>query len=180
MQERFYELGGKFLPLSVWEAKGFDAEQIATRSADADMEEHPVVGMCYRVAIISSGRRQSTGQREEVQFHPKAPAKAAMPASSSTDAAPAPQVLEDDESMAEGGSGSEEDDSSSSSSSDSSSTSVKNKKRRRSKKHDKKVSKKRKQDKKQDKKKKNKKSDKTLRTAAFFVRKLIYIIELGL
>ena len=44
-----FQSGGAFLPLSVWERKGFNAELTKTMSKEEDVEEHPVMGTTYRL-----------------------------------------------------------------------------------------------------------------------------------
>ena len=45
------EVKGKFLPLDVWGAKGFNVEDIEKNTTEEDQETHPVLGMTYRVNI---------------------------------------------------------------------------------------------------------------------------------
>ena len=63
-EKQFYD-GGKFLPLGAWGAKGFNVENIRTKSAKADVQEHPVLGTVYRVSIIQSGTMHREGYRRE-------------------------------------------------------------------------------------------------------------------
>ena len=42
---------GKFLPLAVLVAMGHDGDRIEQRSQPEDIEDHPVLGMTYRVHI---------------------------------------------------------------------------------------------------------------------------------
>jgi hypothetical protein len=49
--------------LSVWTQKGFDAADIAAKTDASNRKLHPVLGMTYRVAIVSSGSRGSQGQK---------------------------------------------------------------------------------------------------------------------
>jgi hypothetical protein len=49
--EHVAEVCGKFLPLSVWERKGYDAEFIRTHTNAADIEWSPQVGNTYRVRV---------------------------------------------------------------------------------------------------------------------------------
>jgi len=60
-QEEYFEDGGKFLPLKVWERKGFDAVAIQSHTDKANVIEHPVLGTCYRVSVIGRGTRGATG-----------------------------------------------------------------------------------------------------------------------
>ena len=45
------EVKGKFLPLDVWGAKGFNVEDIKNNTTDGDQDTHPVLGKTYRVNI---------------------------------------------------------------------------------------------------------------------------------
>ena len=45
--------GGKFLPLSVWEHKGFDRQLIERGTLPEDIDMHPLFGATYRVRIRS-------------------------------------------------------------------------------------------------------------------------------
>ena len=45
------EVKGKFLPLEVWAAKGFNVEDIEKNTTEEDQETHPVLGKTYRVNI---------------------------------------------------------------------------------------------------------------------------------
>jgi hypothetical protein len=60
-EARYYQDGGEFLPLSVWETRGFSVPAIVANSASADKAKHPVLGDVYRVAIVSSGQRGEDG-----------------------------------------------------------------------------------------------------------------------
>ena len=57
--------GGQFLPLSVWQTKGFDSEKIKNSTPPDDIQVNPQVGMCYRVKIYSSFDKGNSGQRSE-------------------------------------------------------------------------------------------------------------------
>ena len=50
IQSRKNEVRGKFLPMSVWVAKGFSEADIL-KVGDDDIEEHPVVGRTYRLKL---------------------------------------------------------------------------------------------------------------------------------
>lgn len=58
---RFFLHNGEFLPLSVWGTRGFDTERIASSTPAADTVEHPVLGKCYRVEILSTGSKGELG-----------------------------------------------------------------------------------------------------------------------
>ena len=55
---------GEFLPLSVWSTRGFCAAAIERNSAAADKQTHPVLGLVYRVAIVSSGTQGEEGYQQ--------------------------------------------------------------------------------------------------------------------
>ena len=55
---------GKFLPKDVWVAKGFDGDRIATHSEPCDIEEHPVLGLTYRLNIHQT---TDSRKREAIQ-----------------------------------------------------------------------------------------------------------------
>jgi len=59
--ETFYEEGGAYLPLSVWDRKGYNTADIITGTAPEDILEHPVLKTCYRLKILSKGCRGSNG-----------------------------------------------------------------------------------------------------------------------
>ena len=60
---KFYEERGQFLPLSVWEKNGFPVDKIASDSASCDRKIHPILGECFRVALITTGSAGSLGMR---------------------------------------------------------------------------------------------------------------------
>jgi len=60
-EERFFHNNGKFLPLEVWAHKGFDRVRIDTLTSDEDRRVDRVLGMTYRVEIMSTGNRGSEG-----------------------------------------------------------------------------------------------------------------------
>ena len=60
---KFYEERGQFLPLSVWEKNGFPVDKIASDSASCDKKLHPILGECFRVALITTGSAGSLGMR---------------------------------------------------------------------------------------------------------------------
>ena len=57
--------GGEFLPLSVWQTKGFDSEKIKNTTPPEDIQVNPQIGTCYRVKIYSSSDKGNSGQRSE-------------------------------------------------------------------------------------------------------------------
>ena len=60
--QRFIESsGGSYLPLSVYAREGYDAKQIQKECKDTMI--HPVLGLCYRVAIFSKRTEQEHTDR---------------------------------------------------------------------------------------------------------------------
>jgi hypothetical protein len=53
----YYIDGGEFLPLSVWERRGFDITRIAEFSLPMDKRSDRVLGDTYRVKILATGNR---------------------------------------------------------------------------------------------------------------------------
>ena len=147
--ETFAE-GGKYLPLSVWAQQGFDRSTIERLSLPQDIDEHPVLGVTYRVRIKSLAK---TYVREQIRTSKR---RAAMPIDRPS-AKPAQLAILDGNVDGDGPSDRDHgsDDSSSTSSSSSSSHAKKKKKAKKSKKDSK--SKKSKKDKKEKKAKKSKK-----------------------
>ena len=63
--ERFYEEKGCFLPLSVWATKGFNTADIEAKTPECDKQVHDILGLCYRVALLATGRHGAEGHRHE-------------------------------------------------------------------------------------------------------------------
>jgi len=63
VEAKVYYNGGEFLPLTVWETRGFDSRLIEAASDPSDVMEHPVLGITYRVSIVSTGLKGETGTR---------------------------------------------------------------------------------------------------------------------
>ena len=129
---KFYEEKGQFLPLSVWATRGFNVEDIETKSPQDDKKLHPVLGMTYRVALMSSGSRGWKGATSEGNLAKRSKKAASAPAE------PELELAASDASAVE----SETADSSSSSSSSSSSKKKSKKKKGKKSKSSKKKSKK--------------------------------------
>ena len=51
-----YDDSGEFLPLSVYATRGFNVQDIEANSRECDKRNDPVLGMCYRVRILRTGR----------------------------------------------------------------------------------------------------------------------------
>ena len=138
MEEEWAE-GGVFLPIGVWQTKGFDIQKIQEKSGPEDLSEHPVLGTVYRVRLQSSTFKRKRALTRESRI--RAPTK--LPSVGSTTLA-----IEDGD-----------PNTSSSSSSDTSSSSSDDKKKKNKSKKSKKDKKKAKKAKK-DKKKKDTKDKK--------------------
>ena len=63
VEAKVYYNGGEFLPLRVWETRGFDPVAIEASSDPSDVMEHKVLGTTYRVSIVSTGHRSETGTK---------------------------------------------------------------------------------------------------------------------
>lgn len=68
LQKDVATVGGDFLPLSVWTARGYDAEAIAASSEAKDIQVHPVLGTCYRVQLLNKVHVQESGKRQLEQL----------------------------------------------------------------------------------------------------------------
>ncbi len=79
---KYYQDGGEFLPLGVWQARGFDVIAIERNAEAHDKVLHPVLGLTYRVAILSTGRsgESGTSRRSEVRVDEGDTQSAAPPA----------------------------------------------------------------------------------------------------
>jgi len=84
VEAKVYYNGGEFLPLRVWETRGFDPVAIATSSDPSDVMEHKVLGTTYRVSIVSTGHRSETGTKSssvaEAEHHSRNLLSVAVPA----------------------------------------------------------------------------------------------------
>ena len=123
---KFYEEKGQFLPLSVWATRGFNVEDIETKSLQENKQLHSILGMTYRVPLLSSGSRGWKGSQSEGNLMKRS--KALKAAASTDEPAAEPELAASDASVE-----SETADSSSSSSS-SSSSKKKSKKKKKGKK----------------------------------------------
>jgi hypothetical protein len=63
-KETSYALGGKFLPLDVWQRKGFDPVMIAKNTGDSDITHSVQCGKCYRVKLLSTQETGGSGSRD--------------------------------------------------------------------------------------------------------------------
>ena len=63
-KEDYLDDKGEFLPLSVWVSQGYDGTDIVTNTPATDKKTHPVLGLVYRVAILSTCNRGAKGMKE--------------------------------------------------------------------------------------------------------------------
>ena len=70
IESRRNSIVGKFLPLAVWAKKGYDSDAIEKAATSADIEDHPVLGLTYRVKI-----RTSTDETEEAKIREQVASK---------------------------------------------------------------------------------------------------------
>ena len=54
-RSEYFQDGGEFLPLSVWAVRGFDTDRIAAHTRPEDRKEDMVLGLTFRVRILSKG-----------------------------------------------------------------------------------------------------------------------------
>jgi hypothetical protein len=134
-------LGGEYLPLSVWQTKGFDIADIEAKCKDT--MQHPVLGKVYRVPLLALSRvashetvRKNVFDRIETK-KPKIAAPPLPDRQDENEVTHEAQEAEDDDGkdkLDESEQSSSSKDSSSSSSSDSSSRRKKKKKSKKSRK----------------------------------------------
>ncbi len=67
IHEQTYSYGGKFLPLTVWAKKGYDAEAISRESHSRDVMPDRMFGVVYRVPIVEVHERGAKGCRGDSQ-----------------------------------------------------------------------------------------------------------------
>ena len=56
-ERQYYVNGGKFLPLSVWDEKGYNVADIEEKSLPEDIRVDPIMGLTYRVKIMEMGQK---------------------------------------------------------------------------------------------------------------------------
>ena len=61
-KEFTWAVGGKYLPLTAWTVKGFDAERIEKTSLPEDITWNDQCGWCYRVRLFSTTTTGTEGQ----------------------------------------------------------------------------------------------------------------------
>jgi hypothetical protein len=163
-RSEWYEDGGRYLPLGVWDRQGYDITRIETLSKPEDKRWDPVLGDTYRVRILSKGNsgvratsRVSRGTKRGAPISAIADSGSAAIQLALEDAAKMALVATAEATMAAASSNGSSTDSSSDDSSNSSSDHKK--KNKHSKKHSKKHKKKH--------GKKNDKKEKKLKKASF-------------
>ena len=68
VRENQWELGGQFLPIGVWVAKGWNRELIEKNTDPSDIIYTPQGGYCYRVKILATSERGIEGSRQSVSY----------------------------------------------------------------------------------------------------------------
>ena len=148
---KFYAESGKHLPLSVWAAKGFNVDRIRTLTPQSDIQMHNILGECYRVQLLTTGRSGEEGLKQEDVKAARGKKRAAAVTAA---------VAGEQQSKVEDAKSSSSRDSSSSSSSSSSSDGASKKNKRKKGKKDKKAKKSKKGKKDTDVEKQNKQEKK--------------------
>ena len=69
MREKVFEMGGQYLPLSVWGKQGYDTKIIADQSEPDDVMPHRMWGSVYRVPILYVGTRGTDGTKSSDAAH---------------------------------------------------------------------------------------------------------------
>ena len=92
--------GGDFLPLSVYQKKGYDCKTIEEKTKPCDIEYHPVLGNTYRVAIHNTS--EATEERKIREMLIKRENEAKGRARQRVYAAPAPASDKSERSEEEG------------------------------------------------------------------------------
>ena len=69
----YYDYEGEFLPLSVWQTRGYDVELIRTMAPSSDRKMHPFLGELFRIVTIKTGQKgyEGTENSEEMSKRPK-------------------------------------------------------------------------------------------------------------
>ena len=127
---KFYEERGQFLPLSVWATRGFPVEDIEAKSHASDRRFHDVLGMTYRVALMSSGSKGWKGSSSTDALNKRSKAAALTDDHEPDAAAAAAVAAAADDADTDASVESETDSSSSSSSSSASKKKSKKKKQK--------------------------------------------------
>jgi hypothetical protein len=153
-EQHFFD-GGEFLPLSVWERRGFDIQRIESRTRPEDVKDDDVLGKVFRVRIISTGVQMRVGNERKSTIQRKGVATLALP--------PPPNQLALEDGSVDDDSSYGSDSDSNNSSTTSSSDSHRKKKKKGGKKDKKSKKKSHKKSKKHDKKHRGGKKDKKTR-----------------
>ena len=75
----YYDEGGQYLPLSVWDGKGFNVDSIERFSKPEDKMNHDVLGPCYRVKILEKGSQGERGHFRRENWQTVDPPSCAAP-----------------------------------------------------------------------------------------------------
>ena len=67
--EEYYQEGGAYLPLCVWQTKGWDIDLIREKSRPEDIRYMEQCGEVYRVRIMSAGLRGARGLSDFAKQH---------------------------------------------------------------------------------------------------------------
>jgi hypothetical protein len=63
IDQEYYADGGEYLPLSVWQTRGFDSARIEANTPERDRRVCAILGPTYRVKILSTGNSGSRGSK---------------------------------------------------------------------------------------------------------------------
>ncbi len=63
-----FDEGGQYLPLSKWEKDGFDIEKIVAHTPACDIQDHPILGTCYRVPLLATRETGTKGTETVLNF----------------------------------------------------------------------------------------------------------------
>jgi hypothetical protein len=63
IDQEYYNDGGEFLPLSVWQTRGYDAAMIEANTPERDRRTCSILGKTFRVKILSTGNSGSQGSK---------------------------------------------------------------------------------------------------------------------
>ncbi len=68
IDQEYYADGGEYLPLSVWQTRGFDAARIEANTPERDRRICSILGPTFRVKILSTGNSGSRGSKRATAF----------------------------------------------------------------------------------------------------------------
>ena len=73
LSEESFAEGGEYLPLGVWANRGFDVTRIEQHTRDDDKRICPVLGICFRLRILSKTNVHKRGMLRESKRQKTAP-----------------------------------------------------------------------------------------------------------